>query len=252
MKTNLIIPGCAKRALLSLAVVAAVNGAGTLSAAVYSAGHGDLGIAYDAGAFDLHLHLHAGAVVDGVTTATDTEFASDGALVYVPNPSVARPASAAFNFTGTTAGSPLWFLPLQQDIAKPFFGIGSEELTNTDWVGNLSLKLVGVNGPGQVSMWATDTFGSPVVAFSSVDGLTGADTYSTIPGSHGHQNIAFTAEGIYALTVRVEGTHVIDGFKQAEATYYFGVNAVPEPSDYGLMVAGALAGFAVLRRRFAR
>jgi len=241
-----------KKPFLILTAVFPILTATAASAALYTTGHGDLGIAYDAGAFDLHVHLHSGAVVDGVALAADDEYAPGDLHVYVPNPSVNRPANAAFAPIGVAAGQPFWFLPATQDPAKPFFGVGAEELTASEWTGNIQLRLMaisgsGVNAGGQVSLWNTGTFGELNFLWSSVDGLTAADTLGVIPGSHAHYNIAFTKPGFYDLTVQATGTNTVDGLVTSSATYQFAVvnipTPVPEPTTglWGLVAFGFAA-----------
>lgn len=230
--------------VLSLLSLSAAKGA------IYTTGHGDIGIAYEAGEFDLHVHLHSGAVVDGVTLGADAEYETGDLYVYVPNPSISRPGSSAFDPIGITAGQPLWLIPAVQDPDKPFFGVGAEELTAAEWTGNIQLKLTAISGSGadaggEISLWNNDTFGSPNFYWSSVDGLSIADTLSVIPGSHAHYNIAFTQPGIYDVTVEATGTNVDDGLIFGTATYQFAVAAtpVPEPTTgfWGLTALG-LAG----------
>lgn len=239
------------RVLIGLAFAAGVTTGVHAQMFSYTGGHGDIGIGYESGAFDLHVHLHAGAVVGGSTLVTDTEFTPEQILTVVPGPSVPRPGSDAYAFLGTPAGQPVWLLPQAQVAGKPFFGVGAEELSASDWVGSLSLTLTHVQGPagGNVSLWQSDTFGSPVVSYSTADGITGADVYHPLPGSHEHFNFGFTEPGNYELTLHVEGTHVVDGFQQSDATYAFAVAPVPEPGHYAVLVGLGLVSFAVFRKR---
>jgi surface-anchored protein len=59
----------------------------------------------------------------------------------------------------------------------------------------VTLKLCGVYGPGKVSAFTTDAFGSPTVLFNSRDGLP--DTTTLSASGHQHANWAFTAAGTY-------------------------------------------------------
>lgn len=238
-----------KHALLIPAALIATLAA-TRAASIYTADHGDLGIAYEGGALEPHYHLGPDAIVDGspVGNAPDgMEFAPDEIITFVADPSVPRPAGAQWNFLGSPSGDPIWFLPQAEDPGKPFFGIASEELTPADWT-VLSLSLTAMNGPagGHFSLYQTDGFGSPIVQFATSDGITGADSYNLIIGGHAHHNWAFTEPGIYELEFTVTGNHVTDGPKTASATYTFGVTQVPEP---GTTALGLLAAGTMLRRR---
>jgi surface-anchored protein len=233
-------------------IAAAVLALGTCTQAqsfVYSAGHGDIGLAYDAGALELHGHLHAGALVDGVALGADEEYAPSGFTVLVPDPSIARPAGATWDFTGTVSGSPLWFLPQSQDASKPFLGIGSEELDPADWTGSLSITLNSVSGPGQFSVWQNGTFGDPSVRMSTADGISGADQLLLSAGGHAHYNFGFTAPGLYEVTFTASGVHAVDGTVSDTGTFVFAVQAVPEPSEYALVAGFAGVAFAAWRRR---
>jgi surface-anchored protein len=234
--------------LLAAASVASLS-AGAQSF-IFSEGHGDIGIAYEGGAFEPHWHLHAGAVVNNSPLSEDAEYAPGDALAYVPNPSVNRPAGAQWDFLGTAAGNPLWTLPQSNTAGKPFLGIASEELTASEW-SSLTLSLVGLNGPsgGQFSLWQSDAFGSPVVKMASSDGFSSADTMSMIPGGHDHFFYGFTEPGVYQLTFKWDGTHTGDGAISATETFAFGVTAVPEPGEVGVAVALGLGGLAWFRNR---
>lgn len=234
--------------LLPAACVAALAAAGTgLAAGVFTAGHGDIGVAYEDGALEPHWHLHPGAVVDGAPLAADEEYAPDGLVAWVADPSIARPPGAQWDFLGTASGSPLWFLPQALDPLKPFLGIASEELDPADW-NSLKLSLVQFSGPdgGQFSLWQADLFGNPEVKMTTADGISGVDAVSLVPGGHGHFNYGFTAPGVYELEFQWDADHKTDGPVSATATFAFGVTAVPEPGPAALL---ALGGAALLWRR---
>jgi surface-anchored protein len=61
---------------------------------------------------------------------------------------------------------------------------------------------------------------------------------------HAHFGWGFTEEGTYDLTFEISGTHGVDGFKSATATYSFSV--IPEPSS---ALLGAIGALGLLRRR---
>lgn len=222
---------------------------------VYTSGHADIGVAYEGGAFEPHWHMHGDAVVNGAPLGVDSEFAPGDVLAFVPNPSISRPAGAQWDFLGTTAGSPLWFLPANNISGKPFLGIAAEELTPSEW-SSLTLSLVGLSGPsgGQFSLWQTDAFGGPVVKMASSDGFSGADTMAVIPGQGGHDHYfyGFTKAGVYQVTLKWDGEHTSDGSISATETFAFGVTVVPEPADVAWLAALGLAAFAWQRRRGSR
>ena len=220
---------------------------------VYSAGHADIGVAYEGGALEPHWHMHGDAVVNGTPLGVDTEFAPGDVLAFVPNPSISRPAGAQWDFLGTLAGSPLWLLPASNIAGKPFLGIASEELAGPEW-SSLTVSLVGVSGPsgGAFSLWQTDGFNPPDVKMASSDGFSGADTMSVVPGGHDHYFYGFTKAGVYQVTLRWDGEHTVDGAISATDTFAFGVTVVPEPADVGWIAALGLGAFAWHRRRVSR
>jgi surface-anchored protein len=214
--------------IASIALAAAV---GAHAQTYIGDGHVDIGIGYEASEFDLHVHQEF---------PIEAEYAPDEAIFLVGSAgSVTSPGGAFAGVLGP-AGAPAWVIPSSQVAGLPFLGFGSEELTDTDWLGNISLKLTAVNGPGAFSIWSVGSFGAPTVLASSADGLTPNDQLSLIPGSHGHFNLGFTQPGTYEVTFEAAGVHATDGAKlSTPATYRFEV--VPEPSTWALLGLGTAA-----------
>jgi surface-anchored protein len=233
-----------KTKLLFVKALLLITGGISSAASVYTSGHGDFGIGYDGG-FELHYHLHSGAVVDGVALGADAEYAPDELIVTVGNITEARPAGAGYSFIGVAAGTQVWNLPQTENLLLPFFGLGSEELDPLDFTGNLTLKLTGMSGPGAFSLW-DDNGGSPINVFATSDGIGVSDSLSFVPGGHAHYNWTFTQWGLYELTFEVSGTHASDGFGSDTATYSFYV--VPEPSR-SMLLMGYLVGLTFRRSR---
>lgn len=214
-----------------IAAIALAAAVGVQGQTYISDGHVDIGIGYEAGAFDLHVHQES---------PIEAEYAPDEAVFLVGAAgSVNSPGGAFAGFLGP-AGSPAWIIPSSQVAGLPFVGFGAEELTEADWLGNISLTLTAVNGPGAFSIWSVGSFGAPTLHASSADGVTPNDQLSLIPGSHGHFNIGFTQPGAYEVTFEAAGVHATDGAKlSTPATYRFEV--VPEPSTWALLGLGTAA-----------
>lgn len=229
MKTQLILP-----ILLTAAGVVVAQ-----AQTVISSGHVDLGIAYESGNWDLHVHqeqpveaeYEPGEVILQVGAAAQTSI----------------PANPNFSFLGN-AGDPIWILPKSENPELLFLGIGAEELDPADWTGNLTLSLETVAGPGRFAIWDTDLFGNPLIRMNSGDGIDASDSLEVIPGSHAHFFYGFTAPGDYSVTFEASG--IFDGLSTASGpvTYQFAV--VPEPGTGALVLLG-LGGLAAAgwRRR---
>jgi surface-anchored protein len=182
---------------------------------VLDQGHVDVvGIAFENGAFDVHVHDEAHGV----------EYAPSAVeLVAKASAEIAVPDDPAYRFLGT-AGSRAWVLPQVQDPDLLWPGIGAEEIPSGVFTGDaLKVDLVGVSGPADVSIFTTDAFGAPSVLADSGDGLP--DTIDTTAGGHLHSNWAFEAPGYYTLKVRVSGTLAATGktVTSSVATYCFKV-----------------------------
>ncbi len=229
-------------------------------AALYTSGHADVfAIGYvdeeTPGIFELEPHLHVeGAVIDGLPVA-DEEFEPGDVTIVVPQSTFdfvigqgGRSSDSAWDAVGVVAGAGYWFLPqtgtLATTLGAPFAGVGTEELNELDWSGPMSIALESVAGPGVFSMWLDGAFG-PDFLMSTADGIDGSDLLEIDAGGHEHYNWGFSAPGTYDVTVTMSGTHNVDGFQEAMATYQFQV--VPEPSTALLGLVSAI--FLVRRRR---
>lgn len=254
---------------LAVAGLAWWVGGGVAPAADYTGGHGDIGIGYEGGELELHVHLHEASVVDGTPLDADGEYGPDELTIVVPYSTYehvvdvgGRDPSAAYDPIGVNAGEGYWFLPATDSgpggadaLGTPFLGLGAEELEPLDWVGQLTLSLVSVSGPGYFSMWVGGF--APTFFMSNVDGISGADQFLLDAGGHEHVNFSFSQAGTYQITLSASGTHAIDGAVSDTATYTFEVQGqgdpsqVPEPSTVGLLLMSGLL-LARTRRRPAR
>lgn len=245
---------------------------GPLAAATfYTNGHGDITATYSDGKLNLSYRLDdiglldvngtPGNLSDDVSVSSypggvpilgsspkRTRFNSTEIITYVPAPSLARPAGAAWDFIGTDAGDPLWYIPQVQDFAKPWLGFSSEEL-GPNW-SSYTLSLVSITGPasGEFSLTTTGTFGGNTVYWSTSNGIDSTDIYNIGLNTHAHANWWFTEPGTYELTLRANGVHVTDGPKEAFGTFTFAVQSFPVPEPSTSLLA-LLAGAGSLGRR---
>ncbi|WP_020391384.1 choice-of-anchor M domain-containing protein [Kribbella catacumbae] len=183
---------------------------------VLDQGHVDvIGIAFEDGAFDVHVHDEANAI----------EYSpSQVQLVAKPGSEIAVPDDPQYRFLGT-AGARAWVLPQVQDPELLWPGIGAEEIEAGVFTNDaLKVDIVGVSGPADLSIFTTDAFGAPTVLADSGNGLP--DRINTSAGGHLHANWAFEAAGTYQVKVRVSGTLAATGKQvtSAVATYCFKVN----------------------------
>lgn len=206
------------------------------------ADHADLGIGFEGGELELHWHLEDLAL----------EYAPGEAYVFIPlSSAITRPAGAAWDFTGTTAGATIYLAPATDQTPNVIFlGLGSEEIDAGTFVANtVTFALNSVSGPGNFALWQTDGFGQPSAFLGSVSGPA---SFDLITGGHDHFDWGFTAPGIYELTFTASGV-LDDGFAtfvSDTATFTFAVGTpIPEPSAFAVLAGLAALGLTATRRR---
>lgn len=237
------------RALLCVVGVSMLF-AGTSSAqSIFSGGHGDLAVKIDPQrGLDLHYHFDGSAVIDGVVLETlpmpRYEYEPHEIVTHLSEAGFPLPEGDEWSFTGAAAGEPLWLISEVQDFmpANPWLGIGTEEISPDEVIGDVDYRIDAIRGPGAVSIFGTGPLGESIVYVSSIND----DLGFTLPaGTHGHFNIAFTQPGRYELDLTASVLLAPTSQSlQDSATFVFQV--VPEPTTLGL-VAGVAA--LVLRRR---
>ncbi|WP_433532851.1 choice-of-anchor M domain-containing protein [Micromonospora sp. CA-263727] len=197
-------PGARGLAALIGGVVIAAGLALTPSAAaaaekvVLSKGHTDaVDIHYAEGQLSLKVH-------DDTVSPSVTRDPADVIFQVLPGAAMPVPDDSRFAFLGP-AGSQVWLLPLTQNQNLLWPGWNTTSLGAGLFTGDrVRLSLVDVTGPGAVSVFTQDTFGSPLIKFRSDDGLP--DAIDVPIRTHAHANWAFSAEGAYTLTFQADAT----------------------------------------------
>lgn len=244
------------RSLLSaigFGLLSALPGFPSAQAAVYTSGHGDIGVEYLPGTaeFAPHWHLIAGAVVDGVPLVGEAEYEPGEMVARVRGKgSVSGAAAAAL---GVAPGSLVW--RTGSSAYPPNLGFGLEEVGDeTDWLeGTITLTLGHVSGPGAVALGQTiPGFGSFLWFASDPDATAMGNRWESGVGSHGHLDWYFSRPGSYAFEWTWSGVYLGGGVPvNVTGTGTFHVEVVPEPGSWGLL-GGGLAVAALLGRRARR
>ncbi|MEU4290809.1 choice-of-anchor M domain-containing protein [Kribbella sp. NPDC026596] len=138
-----------------------------------------------------------------VTPAVDRD-PGDVVLNAVSASKTTVPSNSAYSFLGTP-GSPVWILPQTQATGIVWPGFNTEGVPSGTLSGNtVTVRLVSVSGPADVSVYTTNALGSPSVWFDSGNGMP--DTRSIAINTHAHANWAFEAAGTYTAVFEVTAT----------------------------------------------
>jgi surface-anchored protein len=191
-------------------------------AVVLSKGHTDaVDVRYADGALQLR-------VKDDTVSPAVVRDPADVTFQVLPGAETAVPDLPAFSFLGTP-GSKIWMLPQVQDPALLWPGWNTTTVGSGVFAGDkVSLSLVGVTGPGDVTLFDTNSLGLPSIRFRSNDGLP--DRLDVPVHTHAHASWVFSAAGSYTLTF------------QADATLPNGTTLSTGPVDYRFVVGDLQPG----------
>lgn len=218
-------------------------------AALYSLGHGDIRLQFDGSSLNQTLHLDPESIIDGAEAGNapdGMDYEPFSVTTLVPEPTLPLPSGSEWEFVGTGAEQPIWYIFEAQEFDRPWLGLSTETLDPSAW-SNFQLRLVNVDGPasGQFSLSDSGGPSSLRVLFATSDGIDTADRFEPILGSHAHFTWLFTTPGNYDVTLEASGLHDTAGLLSSTASYRF--NVIPEPSAVVLIIPAA--GVTAFRRR---
>ena len=226
-------------AVVGLAVAATLIGAAPALAAdtaVLSKGHTDaVDVHYEGGALKLK-------VKDDTVSPAVVRDPGDVTFQVLPTAETTVPDLPAFAFLGAP-GSKIWMLPQVQDAALLWPGWNTGRLDSGVFAGDkVSISLVGVDGPGDVTLFDTNSLGTPSIKFRSNDGMP--DKLDVPVHTHAHASWVFSALGTYTLTFRADATLAGGGtVSTGPVDYKFVVGDLPAGGgDLSLTVSGMSDG----------
>lgn len=188
--------------LTALAVLLlAVTAAPAFSQALWTTGHGDIGVAFEGGELEPHWHIEGGTV-DG-TVRPDEEFEAGDLRAVLNDPAIAtRQANSAgrdWDPIGVAAGETFWRIPSGPVDGIPYLGFATEEgFVPADWATGITFRLTGLLAPtgGHYSLYRFDTnTGDLVFDMASLGGISAADAFEIPVATHSPFNLAFSQLG---------------------------------------------------------
>ncbi|MDG4767913.1 choice-of-anchor M domain-containing protein [Solwaraspora sp. WMMD406] len=158
-----------------------------------------------------------------VAEGTGTRFDDDDVWFHIDD-DAARPVPAGYEFIAA-AGEQVWIAPESNPGGGQLWpGFSTESVPAGAVSGDqTTFTLSGFDGPGDVELFRTGSFGTPTRLWSSDEDHK---TFS-VGRTHMHANWAFTAAGTYRLTVIATATAGATPMA-ATATYTFVVGDLPE------------------------
>ncbi|MEV6299499.1 choice-of-anchor M domain-containing protein [Actinoplanes sp. NPDC051861] len=156
---------------------------------------------------------------------------ADVTFQVLPAAETAVPDLPTFALLGSP-GDRIWMLPQVQDPALLWPGWNTGALDRGVLVDDrVTISLVGAEGPGDVTLFDTNSLGTPTIKFRSADGLP--DRLDVPVHTHAHAGWVFSAPGAYTLKF------------QADATLTGGTPVSTGPVDYRFVVGGGELGLTV-------
>jgi surface-anchored protein len=202
---------------------------------VLSKGHTDaVDVHYANGALSLR-------VKDDTVSPAVVRDPADVTFQVLPAAETTVPDLPAFAFLGTP-GSRIWMLPQVQDPGLLWPGWNTTNLNSGVFAGDrVGLSLVDVDGPGDVTLFDTNSLGTPNIKFRSSDGLP--DRLDVPVHTHAHAGWVFSTPGAYTLRFQADAT-LTDGttLTTGPVDYRFVVGDLQPGDDVSLAISGMSEG----------
>lgn len=209
---------------LGLAVLLAATGAAQTSFTTLTREHTDMRILYTPGGSNV-LELAMRDEDRGINHPTN-----DVILIAKEQSRLTLPVGTPFG----DAGQPFWILPQTQNVNLLYLGVSAEGIAPGVFTGPLTIALKRFEGPGYFMAWQATGPGQFNIRVNTRDGISAADAFTPIIGSHEHFNWGFSAPGVYSITFQVTGRRIGEStnLTSPECTFAFHVLPLPPPTNF--------------------
>lgn len=139
--------------------------------------------------------------------------------------------------TGTPfgdGGNPFWILPQSQNVNLLYLGMSAEGIPQAVFNGPLTVQLKAIDAPGYFMVWQSTGPGQFNIRVNTRDGLSAADAFTPLIGSHEHFNWGFSSTGVYCLTFQVSGRRIGEttNLVSRECTFVIHVEPLPPATNF--------------------